>query len=348
MTATDPAPFRLRRNTRDLPKAVETLAKALPARDLKTVLADANRTAVRKGSTSAFGSMSPKPADWYCFEEGDDQTTDWYPQGVAASAEAGRPDLRTFVVSWYWRPEGKATERGVRLSFLSAETRRYRHVLLVEPKVDGSYAAVNIHAGGVAWYGDLLYVADTSRGFRVFDLRRIFEVKGDDDKIGKQGGRYHAFGYRYVMPQVDAWAGTGSARFSFAAVDRSTTPHSLISGEYVDPSDDPGVAGRVARWPLAPDGTPVAGTDGTAAAADAFTLAGAKIQGALSHKGAWYLSQAASSTVNGSLLVVPDGRTAQVRKFPVGPEDLTCWGEKNQLWCVTEFKGRRALFTVPL
>ncbi|RCG26262.1 hypothetical protein DQ384_30365 [Sphaerisporangium album] len=348
MTATDPAPFRLRRNTRDLPKAVEALAKALPARDLRTVLADANRTAVRKGSTSAFGSMNPRPVDWYCFEEGDDQTTDWYPQGVASSSEAGRKDVQAFVVSWYWKPEGASTERGVRLSFLSTVTRKYRHVLLVEPKVDGSYVAIDIHAGGVAWYGDLIYVADTSRGLRVFDTRRVFEVNGDDDKIGKRNGRYHAFGYRYVMPQVDAWAATAKARFSFAAVDRGTTPHTLVSGEYVDPAEDPGLVGRVARWPLAADGTPVAGADGTAAAADAFALPAAKIQGALSYKGKWYLSQAASSTANGSLLVVPDGQTAQVRKFPIGPEDLTCWSEKNQLWSVTEYKGRRALFAVPV
>lgn len=347
MTGTDPGPFQLRRNTRDLPQAVETLAKALPVRDLKTVLAQANRTATYKGTTTAFGSMSPKPADWYCFEPGDNDTTDWYPQGVASSSEAGRTDVQAFAVTWYWKPDGAATERGVRVSFLSATTRKYRHVLLVEPK-GTSYGAINIHAGGIAWYGNLVYVVDTSRGVRVFDTRHIYEVSGDDDKIGLKNGKYHAFGYRYVMPQVDAWSAAGAARYSFAAVDRSLTPHMLVSGEYVDPAGEPGRTGRVARWALASDGTLVAGADGLANAADAFTLPAAKIQGALSYKGRWYLSQAASSTKNGSLLVVPSGQPAQVKRFPIGPEDLTCWNEKNQLWSVTEFKGRRVVFAVPV
>ncbi|WP_248960235.1 hypothetical protein [Sphaerisporangium perillae] len=347
MTGTDPGPFQLRRDTRDLPQAVGTLAGALPARDLATVLAKANRTAVRKGSTTAFGSMAPKPADWYCFDAGDNDTTDWYPQGVASSSEAGHKDVQAFAVTWYWKPDGKATERGVRVSFLNTATRKYRHVLLVEPK-GSSYNPINIHAGGVAWYGDLLYVADTSRGIRVFDTRHIYEVDGDDDKIGLKGGKYHAFGYRYVMPQVDFWSATGAARFSFAAVDRTQSPHLLVSGEYVDPADEPGRVGRVVRWRLEADGTLAAGADGLAPAAHAFTLPAAKIQGALSHEGRWYLSQAASAVKNGSLLVVADGQAPQVRKFPVGPEDLTCWIEKRQLWSLTEFRGRRVLFAVPV
>ncbi|MET8159981.1 hypothetical protein ABZT47_26760 [Sphaerisporangium sp. NPDC005289] len=347
MTGTDPGPFRLRRDTRELPQAVAALAGALPVRSLAAVLAAANRTAVRKGATTAFGSMSPKPADWYCFEQGDNDTLDWYPQGITGSSEAGRKDAQVFAVSWYWKPDGKAAERGVRISFLSTATRKYRHVLLVEPVKGADYKAINIHAGGLAWYGDLLYVADTGRGIRVFDTRNIYEVQGDDDKIGKRGGAYHAFGYRYVMPQVDAWSGTGSARFSFAAVDRSASPHLLVSGEYVDPAQEPGTTGRVARWELGAGAGLEAGPDGLVPAAHAFTLPAAKIQGALSRQGRWYLSQAASSVKNGSLLVVADGQPAQVRKFPIGPEDLTCWNEKDQLWSLTEFRGRRVLFGVP-
>jgi hypothetical protein len=52
---------------------------------------------------------------------------------------------------------------------------RYRHVLLVEPYRDRagnpSFRAVPVHAGGIAWYGHYLYVADTYAGFRVFDTR---------------------------------------------------------------------------------------------------------------------------------------------------------------------------------
>ncbi|MFC6081722.1 hypothetical protein [Sphaerisporangium aureirubrum] len=350
MTATDPAPFHLRRNTRDLARAVQTLSGVLPARALKEVLAKANRTAVRKGSTAAFGTMNPRPADWYCFNAGDNDTVEWYPQGLASSSEAGLPGAGALAVTWYWKPVGAPGERGIRITFLDTTTSKYRHVLLVSPKGD-TYSPINIHAGGVAWYGDLIYVPDTARGLRVFDTRHIYEVGGDEDKVGLQGGEYHAYGYRYIMPQVDAWtlaAPAASARFSFAAVDRTTTPHRLVGGEYVSAEEAPQRAGRVARWDLAEDGTLEAGAGGVAPAVDAFTMPAAKIQGGLCHQGRWYLSQAGTSRTNGVLLTAKPGEAPVSKKWPVGPEDLTCWSERGQLWSVTEFAGRRVVFAVPL
>ena len=46
-------------------------------------------------------------------------------------------------------------------------------MLLVSPTMQGnvpSFAALKIHAGGLAWIGDRLYVPVTTGGFRVFDL----------------------------------------------------------------------------------------------------------------------------------------------------------------------------------
>ena len=37
--------------------------------------------------------------------------------------------------------------------------------------------AGGIHAGGIVWHGNLLYVVDTTRGIRVFDMRQIFELE---------------------------------------------------------------------------------------------------------------------------------------------------------------------------
>lgn len=79
---------------------------------------------------------------------------------------------------------------------------------------------------------------------------------------------------------------------------------------------------------------------------DAYALPAGKIQGALSYEGAWYLSQTAGSTGNGTLIVVGD--TVRRRPYPVGPEDLTCVRDKRTLWSVSEFAGRRAVYGVPL
>ncbi|MET8333385.1 hypothetical protein [Streptosporangium canum] len=342
MTAVAAEPFHLKRDNGDLAAGVQALEKQLKRVTLDTVLAKANRVAARKGATGAgaFGTMRPRPVDWYCFDADDNAVRDWYPQGLTCSSDAGT-GAGTFVVSWYFKPETGA-ERGVRLSFLDTAALRYRHVLLVRARADGDIAPIDIHAGGVAWYGGLLYVADTRRGMRVFDTRHIFEVDGDDKTtIGRKGGVHNAFGYRYVMPQTGAWTPTsGDARFSFAAIDRTTAPDTLISGEYLD-----GPGGRVARWPLNADGT-LRADDGVASALDAYRLPEARIQGALSHDGTWYLSQAAGATRNGSLIVVGD--TVRKRPYPVGPEDLTCVRDKKTLWSVTEFAGRRVIYGVPL
>ncbi|MET8383293.1 hypothetical protein ABZV14_09890 [Streptosporangium canum] len=342
MTAVAAEPFQLKRDNGDLAAGVQALEKQLKRVTLDTVLAKANRVAARKGATGAgaFGTMRPRPVDWYCFDADDNAVRDWYPQGLTCSSDAGT-GAGTFVVSWYFKPETGA-ERGVRLSFLDTAALRYRHVLLVRARADGDIAPIDIHAGGVAWYGGLLYVADTRRGMRVFDTRHIFEVDGDDKTtIGRKGGVHNAFGYRYVMPQTGAWTPTsGDARFSFAAIDRTTAPDTLISGEYLD-----GPGGRVARWPLNADGT-LRADDGVASALDAYRLPEARIQGALSHDGTWYLSQAAGATRNGSLIVVGD--TVRKRPYPVGPEDLTCVRDKKTLWSVTEFAGRRVIYGVPL
>lgn len=344
-------PYTLRRRTGSLAEGAAVLGKDLDAVPVTAVLADANRTAKRKGATTAFGDMKPRPVDWFTFETGDGKVRDWYPQGLTSASDGGS-GRDAFIVSWYWKPkEPKTKRRGVRLSFLDPATARYRHVLLVTATPDGKYTPVNIHAGGIAWYGDLLYVADTTNGFRVFDLGRILDLhsaqkdSGDPERFGREKDRFHAYGYRYLMPQVDSWKlKTPGARFSFASIDRSHSPDLLISGEYID---KPGAVGRAARWALDADGT-LRSDDGLATPMDVHRAPAFKIQGGLTFEDRWYLSQAGTGAVRGKLLTGDDGKPMNVRSFPFGPEDLTVWREKKTLWSVTEFPGRRAIYGVPL
>ncbi|MFG3436709.1 hypothetical protein ACGF0J_05610 [Nonomuraea sp. NPDC047897] len=339
----DKAAYALARATGTLPDGAARLAAEIGAVGVATVLARGNRTAVRRGATAALGAMRPRPADWYAFDVKDQDTPDWYPQGLTGDDDSGSAGVPVFVVSWYFKPEPPVTQRGVRVTFLSPRTLKYQHALLVEARPDGSYRPIDIHAGGIAWYGDLLYVADTFHGLRVFDTRHILDLRtaqkdlGDPARIGRHGGRLHAFGYRYVIPQTDAWRLLQQGpRFSFAAIDRSTAPHALVCGEYADVRRDR----LVARWDLAEDGVLADG-----APRDAHVLGHPKIQGALSRGGTWYLSQAADSRTNGRLVVQGDGDPV-IRPFPIGPEDLTV--QDGRLWSVTEFRNKRVVFGVAL
>jgi hypothetical protein len=332
MKKVDTTPFTLARHTGGLAEGAEAMRGKLRSIDLAGVMANANRTAPHRPGSGAFTGVGRKPADWFAFNAGDNRTVDWYPQGIACASEAGRPEP-LLVASWYWKPSG-AREKGVRLSFLDTTTRRYRHVLLVQPKADGTYGPINIHAGGIAWAGDLIYVADTAHGLRVFDLNFLVDLHPSN-----------YLGYPYLLPQVDAWRPvTRGARFSFASIDHTTSPATLVSGEYIEP----GASGRVARWALTDDGTLDAAPDGTAAAVDAFQLPVNKIQGAQSHDGTWYLSQARDSHRPALLVVIgPDGEQT-TRKLPIGSEDLTVWHEQGRLWSLTEFKNMRVLFAEKL
>ena len=53
------------------------------------------------------------------------------------------------------------------MTFLDLDSRRYRHVLLVMPtraRTAVRLEPLEVHAGGVVWFGPYLHIASTSRG----------------------------------------------------------------------------------------------------------------------------------------------------------------------------------------
>jgi hypothetical protein len=325
------------------------LVGQLPSVSVESILAGGNRKGKRSRPTDGDAFTGLTKAQYFTFDDADSTHRLWQPQGLTCASDAGS-DLNAFLVSWYLKTsETNDASQAVRVSFLQPTAKnacRYRHVLLVVPTGDGDYDPLKIHAGGIAWYGDFLYVADTTRGFRVFDLTKILDVPNiaGDEKVGKIDGTFHARGYSHVIPQVESWKLTtaGAAKFSFVAVDRSRTPHLLVSGEY----DKTGKA-NVTRWQLNEDGTLLTVND-RAVAVDHFELPVTKVQGAVSFDGRWYLSQSRGSTAKGSLLAGP-AKDLAIRPYPVGPEDLTVHRAAKTIWTVTEFHGHgRALFGVPL
>ncbi|MFI5428718.1 hypothetical protein [Aeromicrobium sp. UC242_57] len=107
---------------------------------------------------------------------------------------------------------------------------RYRHVLLVEPRGRlrlSRLRRVKVHAGGIVWYGDYLFVAGGSAGIRVFRL----------DDLTKVRNRLRTGGYRYVLPQLTVYTaehddGAGPLTYSFMSLDRRGTEDHLVAGEY--------------------------------------------------------------------------------------------------------------------
>jgi hypothetical protein len=375
-----PGDFALRKSNADLQARVDALDARLAKSGVQRLLAEANRNAVHNGPCKA-GAFDDIPAgsQWFCFEPDDagetGGTPEWIPQGITTVADAQADglwgDRQAILVSWY--DDAHEPKKGVRVSFLDPKTRKYRHVLLVYPffRANGepAYEIVGrpeggIHAGGILWYGNYLYVADTRRGLRVFDMRYIFDLANSPDG----GSTGDAFGYRYVMPQVGAWvnaagpddndpgntcSGRGAPKFSYVSLDRSETPDRLITGEYCSTGD----LGRVARWPLnGATGELIPQADGRVLATDAYRSAADQIQGAVSYGGTWYLNRSTGRDAGGAwrpgqlIVAKAEGgelRQTEVRAAGVGPEDLSFWPARDELWSLTEHAPNRMLYAVP-
>ncbi|MFC7547839.1 hypothetical protein [Plantactinospora sp. GCM10030261] len=268
--------------------------------------------------------------------------------------------------------------KGVRISVADWDAdfaNTYRHLLLVEPTVDGNgngtYRPLrtgggeSLHAGGMAWYGDYLYVADTSGGLRVFDFRRIYQVDtGSATAVGRQSdGSYQAFNYGYVLPQVGRITSkTGSLRFSFTTVDRgpASATKALVVGEYAVDDATAATKSRVARFPFAADSRLVTGADGrTVTAAAAYNTGYRQMQGVAAYDGSYWFS--VSDGCRGGTVASHYGtlrhwnsKTGRAVSYPwaFGPEDLSYWhdpaaGQADYLWTQTEYANYRAVVAVP-
>lgn len=386
---------RVKKLDAQLPKlGVQNILKEAPRAGTKV-----NDTACN--SKAVNPSVGPDIGYSFCWDKSDQAASgnyEWTPQGVATVADAQADQqwgtAQPVITTWYQKQHGSAvgekckykkngewTEqncvKGVRISIIDPNTGKYAHVLLAYPFINASGNATymslrtkqdsghgSLHAGGVAWYGNYLYVADTARGLRVFDMRYIFDLKaagdkadiGDKTKIGRQDGKFYSHGYRYVMPEVAAYTNTvprsttktyqclnkSSPNTSFVSLDRSGTDH-LVTGEFCN-REVGDTNGRVASWPLNGDNgrpdmnaTCVSDLPGHANipcwhADSAYAMPIDNVQGATRYDGKWFMNQSRGSSA-GALIQAPQpaGATGVLKSVApahytaIGPEDLSYW-----------------------
>ncbi|MBD8870325.1 hypothetical protein [Nocardioides donggukensis] len=323
-------------------REIEALAVLLGGRvGLDGVLDDLNRRGRR--AWGAFGRAVHRAVTW---DAADRRDPHWWPQGISTSADAtDEEDLegrRVVLVSWY----SKAGE-GSRISFLDLDTLRYRHVLLVVPELaaDGTVRLepLKVHAGGIVWCGPYLHVAATARGFmtcRMDDLMRV-----PDDRAGA----LETHGYRYLLPvrftyRADADEGHERMRFSFLSIDRGADPPALVAGEYGRHRQTT----RLARFPLDPRTLHlVAGDDGVSRPVLLDDGGVVQMQGAVVARGRYHVTASKGPWTPGSVYVGGPGAFRRFRwATPIGPEDVSYWPSRDQLWSVTEHPRRRWVFSM--
>lgn len=348
-------------------RADALLARTGTAVDIEAVLGQLNRTGVP--GLSAYQADRMKNHDYVGFrwDAGDGAVDYWYPQGITGSSDA-RADheiagKRLLLVSWYHKIElgpNDPPAKGVRLSLVDItdlDAIRYRHLLLVTPTGDGpdvNFVAANtksgdsLHAGGIAWVGDRLYVAETSAGFRVYDMSRIFEATATDDDaaIGIAGGEVNAHSYRYAVPEIGRYALTADSckfRFSSVALDRSADPPVLVTAEY-----QTDLTGRLARWPIDLASAALVESGGHVFAHDAAITGQSRTQGAVTYEGVYYMSCSSQAQQWGRLYRNLPDSTSEITAWPDGPEDLYVERDLELIWTAAEHPNKRVTLGIPM
>jgi hypothetical protein len=172
---------------------VASLAKILKNVSVADVFNDGNH----QMTTDSSGRKLWEKVSGY----NDMDTEKWVPQGITSTADA--LDAGTYegkdgwLVSWH-----RDDDKSVRISFVDRSNYKYRNALLVYPHAADDFREVPVHAGGIMWYGNTLWVVDTKNGIRVFDMGNIWQVESGDGVGKKSGGGYSAAGYKYVIPQI--------------------------------------------------------------------------------------------------------------------------------------------------
>ncbi|PVG81604.1 hypothetical protein DDE18_16500 [Nocardioides gansuensis] len=297
-------------------------------------------------------------AEAYRWDRYDTRDHDWYPQGISTSADASDTETvdiagegrRLLVATWH--STGKAaSNRGSRVTFLDLDSLRYRHVLLVLPRLDRtgdlSLSPLRIHAGGIVWAGQWLHIAATHRGFVSARVDDIMRVPGDDipaDQFGYDGARVASYGHRYVLPvrfnyQAFTDEGHERLRYSFLSLDRRSDPPALIAGEY-NTGDRPT---RLARYELDPGTWQLrTGEDGFSRPLGIEDGGVVQMQGVALAAGRYHVTVSHGPWMPGTVYAGAPGSLRPHRlAMPMGPEDLAYWPSTDRLWSLTEHPWRR-------
>ena len=259
-------------------------------------------------------------------------TRRWYPQGIDLGLWHGR---RTLAVSWF-RQRLDGHHLASRVAFVDLDRSRHLDVLLAVEE-DGELQPARIHAGGLAWFDDRLFVAATGKGIWEFDLAGIRRVRGEDARrLAGAGGR----GIRATaLVAVRTRVHPIDIRCSYLGrvFDDDGTPlRRVLIGEYL--KDD---TGRIAEFSIPQS------DDDAFREESRFSPGIRRMQGAVRWGDRHFISQ--SDRMHPGVLWTGT-RDALVRDrvpLPVGCEDLALDLDAKLLWSLGEHPWKRVVRGIP-
>ncbi|MFF7292974.1 hypothetical protein ACFY9N_10620 [Microbacterium sp. NPDC008134] len=247
-------------------------------------------------------------------------TNRWYPQGIDTGVLRGR---RALAVTWFQQDRAR-THLASRVVFIDQERARHIDVALLVPADDGALLPAAIHAGGLAWFEDRLFVAATHAGIWEFDLSRIRRVRR---------------GWRTSLAIVRTRVHPIDLRCSFIgrAFDADGSPlRRVLIGEFRRDGE-----GRIGEFTI-----PETEDDGFVA--HGSTVVGIpEMQGAVRWGDRYFVSQS-DGTRPGTLWTGGlDALSPHDVALPSGCEDLALAPEERMLWTLGEHPRHRVVRGIP-
>ncbi|WP_226831950.1 hypothetical protein [Brachybacterium sp. FME24] len=346
----DPKDFTLTADYDAYTARVEALLEQAGSASVSEVMDNANhdRTEARVLDDQVHG---------FRFASSDENDPDAFPQGITTSRDAvgtadnGRYDGRQVIAVSFYNNSPKSSRINL-IDWDAKHPNSYRRILLVEPtgtEAEPSFQDIGIHVGGISWYGDLLYVADTGAGMRVFDMSRIVttDTGGSKDQIGRVGDSFYAHNYAYVLPQVGTISSTvadGTEKLVWSTISLDRVSRSIVMTEYrcVGCDTYPEGSTRAVRFPFADGGSRFAATT---TATEALEVPVHYLNGVASHNGRWWFNDSHHKTLHhwsgsGAMTSYP---------WVSWGQSLSYWEDADGpdlLWCLKEKEGDRPVFAV--
>jgi hypothetical protein len=358
-TALPAAQYTLSANYHQFDAVGSALVSTLGTAAVHTVMDNANHDRTALPSSFSVAGLS----GGFRFDAADNSDCASYPQGITTSRDAaGTANGGTYdghqlvLVSWYTKDGCDGAQERSRITLADWDAtypNKYRKILLVEPTGTASapsFKDIPIHAGGVSWYGDHLYVADTGRGMRVFDMRKILKTDtgGTAGQIGRQSATvYYAHNYAYVLPQVGTItsATTSGTNLAWSSISLDRVGKSIVVAEYTCASgcsSYPDRAPRAVRYPFAAGATTFAAST---TASQALQLPWYNLNGVASHNGRWWFNSSGQKKL---YYWTPSAGPATYSWVGSG-ESLSYWEDAasaDLLWTLQEGSGSRNVFAV--
>lgn len=260
-------------------------------------------------------------------------TTKWYPQGIDLGIWEGR---RTLAVSWF-RQDRMRQHLASRIAFVDLERSRHLDVALAIEDADGELLPAQIHAGGLAWFGDRLFVAATGQGIWEFDLSDLRRVRGPlARRLAGARGRGRRAG---ALVAVRSRVHPVPLRCSYLGrvFDDAGEPlRRVLIGEYRGDEN-----GRIGEFSIPED------PDGRFDRLDQFSPGIPSMQGAVRWGDRYLVSQSDGMRAG---VLWSGGRDSLKRDsvaLPVGCEDLALDLEARLLWSLGEHPWRRVVRGIP-